>query len=132
MTAEEFIMSKRTNIAAAGSSKSILISSLGSVFAGLLASVCCIGPLVFVLLGLSGAAVFAKFEEYRWVFGTLAVGFLVFAFILVYRGGRDCAPGANCAVNPGRRRLNTILLLVSAVLVAAFIFSPNIIGFFLS
>ena len=113
------------------SEKVTLFSSLGSIVAGLLASLCCIGPLLFVFLGLSGAAFFAKFEGYRWLFGTSAFGFLALGFFFAYRSGQDCAPGSTCAVNPGRKRLNKILLWLTVILVISFIFSPNIIAFFL-
>ena len=112
--------------------KMTLFASLGSVVSGLLASLCCIGPLVFVILGLSGAAFFTKLEQYRWIFGTIAFGFLAFGFFFAYRGGEECSPGTSCAVNPGRRKLNKILLWIAAILVVATIFSPNIIGFFMS
>ena len=111
--------------------KITVFSFTGSIIAGLLASICCIGPLMFVFLGLSGAAFFAKFEEYRWIFGTLAFGFLAIGFFFTYRGGEDCTRGTSCTINPGRRKLNKVLLWVSAVLVVGFILSPNIIGFFL-
>lgn len=107
-------------------------SYFGSVFSAVLASICCIGPLVFVLLGLSGAALFAKFEQYRWAFGLIALGFLAVGFFFTYRESDDCTPESSCTVNPGRRKLNKILLWVSAVLVIGFFFSPNIAGFFLT
>ena len=108
-----------------------VFSYFGSFISAVLASICCIGPLVFVLLGISGAAFFAKFEQYRWVFGVSALGFLAFGFFFTYRENNECAPESSCAVNLGRRRLDKILLWVSAVLVIGFIISPNIIGFFL-
>jgi len=107
-------------------------SYLGSIISAVLASICCIGPLVFVLLGLSGAAFFAKFEQYRWLFGAIALVFLALSFYITYRDRGSCAPDTSCAVNPGRRKLNKILLWVSAVLVVGFILSPNIIGLFIA
>ncbi len=109
-----------------------VFSYLGSVISAVLASICCIGPLVFVFLGLSGAAFFANFEAYRWVFGVIALGFLALGFFFTYRKNKECAPESSCAVNPSRRKLNKILLWVSTVLVVVFIFSPNIIGFFIT
>jgi mercuric ion transport protein len=41
---------------------------VGSVVGGVLASVCCIGPLVFALLGVSGAALAHRFEPFRRTF----------------------------------------------------------------
>jgi len=112
--------------------KTTLYATIGSVLTGILASLCCIGPLVFVLLGLSGAAFFASLEQYRWLFGGVAVGALALGFFFEYRSGGACAPGTSCEVNPRARKLNRIVLWIAAVLVAAFILSPNIIGFFVS
>jgi len=114
------------------SEKITYLSSIGSVVAGLIASLCCIGPLVFVILGLSGAAFFVKLEQYRWIFGSIALGFLALGFFLTYRREKECEPGASCTVNPKRRRLNKIILWTATILVIAFIFSPNIIGYFMS
>ena len=41
------------------------VTLAGSVIGGILASVCCIGPLVFALLGISGAAFAQRFEPLR-------------------------------------------------------------------
>jgi mercuric ion transport protein len=112
--------------------KITLFTSIGSVVSGLFASLCCIGPLVFVVLGLSGAAFFAKLEQYRFLFGTIALGFLALGFFFAYRGGEECSPGTSCAINPKRRKLTRIILWIAAILVVAFIFSPNIIGFFVT
>jgi len=92
-------------------------ASIGSILSGLLASLCCIGPLIFVILGLSGAAFFAKLEQYRWIFGTVAIGFLALGFFFAYRGGEECGPGSNCAVNPRRKKLNKIILWIATILV---------------
>lgn len=109
-----------------------VLSTIGSIIAGLAASLCCIGPLAFVILGLSGAAFFVKLEQYRWLFGGVAIGFLALGFFFAYRDIGECAPGSSCEANPKRRKLNRIVLWIAAVLVAAFIFSPNIIGLFVS
>ena len=114
------------------SDKITIFSSAGSIVAGILASICCIGPLVFVVLGLSGAAFFVEFEQYRLIFGIFAIGFLSLGFFFTYRGGKDCTAGTSCAVNQSRRKPNKILLWISAILVIVFIFSPNILGFFVS
>ncbi len=112
--------------------KITLLSSIGSVISGLLASLCCIGPLVFVVLGLSGAAFFSRLENYRWFFGAVALGFLAIGFFFVYRNGEECSPGTGCAVSPSGRKLNKLILWIATILVVAFIFLPDIIGFFVT
>ena len=109
-----------------------VFSYFGSVISAVLASICCIGPLAFVLLGLSGAAFFAKFEQHRWLFGAIALIFLGLGFYITYRDRGSCEPNTSCTADPGRRKLNKGLLWISAVLVIGFILFPNIIGFFLA
>jgi mercuric ion transport protein len=112
--------------------KITFLSSIGSVIAGFIASLCCIGPLIFVILGLSGAAFFSKLEQYRWLFGTFALSALALGFFFEYRTENECAPDSSCTVNPNSRRINKIILWIAAVLVLVLIFSPNIIGFFIT
>ncbi len=112
--------------------KITLVASIGSIISGLVASLCCIGPLVFVILGLSGAAFFTTFEQYRWIFGTAALGFLAVGFFVAHRGVKECAPGTSCAINPGKGKLNKLILWIAAVLVVSLIFSPSVVGFFLT
>jgi len=112
--------------------RNALFTSIGSVIAGIVASLCCIGPLIFVIFGLSGAAFFAKLEQYRWIFGSIALGFLALGFFFAYRGRQECEPGTSCAVNPKRRRLSKIILWTATILVVGFVFSPNIIGLFVN
>ena len=112
--------------------KITFLSSISSVIAGFIASLCCIGPLVFVILGLGGAAFFTKLEQYRWIFGGIALGFLALGFFFVYREKEQCAPGSSCETNPAIRKLNKIVLWIASILVIGFIFSPNIIGLFIT
>ena len=109
--------------------KITFFASIGSVVSGLIASLCCVGPLIFVILGLSGAAFFTQFERYRLLFVIVAFSFLALGFFFAYRE-EECAPGTSCTINPKRRRLHRIILWIAAILVITFVFSPNIIGFF--
>src|SRR6266545_3859575 len=65
----------------------------GSALSGLLASACCIGPLVLSLLGVSGAAFAQRFEPLRPCLLVLTFGLLAAAFYSTYRPGKAaCAP----------------------------------------
>lgn len=101
---------------------------LGSLVAGLLASICCIGPVIFAILGLSGITFIQKFEDYRAVFIGVAALLLGVAFYFTYRKKppEECDPESFCA-NPKSDRINKIILWVATVLIAFFIFFPNII-----
>jgi len=89
----------------------------GSVVSGVLASACCLGPLVFTLLGVSGAALSHRFEPLRPYFLTSTYGLLASAFYLTYRPREvECLPGEVCAM-PRANRLAKVLLLIGTALV---------------
>lgn len=77
----------------------------GAVVAALLASLCCIGPLLFVLLGVSAFGAAAYFETVRPYLLGAAVLLLAVAFYWIYfrRRNTTCAPGDDCAVKPVAR-----------------------------
>ncbi len=108
-----------------------LFASTVSVISSIVASICCIGPLLFVFLGIGGFAFLAKFHQYDWLFGTLALGLLGLSFFFTYRSGEKCASGPSCAVNHGKRKFSKIILWTSTVLVVGFLISPYILAFLL-
>jgi mercuric ion transport protein len=97
-------------------------AGIGALLAGglaaILASSCCLGPLVLVMVGLSGAWIgnLAALGPFRPVFIGIAVLALAFAWRPVWKPGAACAPGDACAV-PRFRLAGRILFVVVAVLV---------------
>ena len=101
------------------------LASLGAVAAAFLASLCCVGPLVFVTLGV-GASLASRFEPLRPVFTILTLGLLAIAFYSVYgaraavdpgqESGLSCGPEGACTVP--RKRTKERVLLWAATLVA--------------
>lgn len=74
-------------------------SLLAGGVAALLASACCVGPLVLVVLGFSGAWIgnLTALEPYRpWFLGAALVA-MVFAWRQLYRPARACETGVVCA-----------------------------------
>ena len=59
------------------------VTGAGDVVAALLASLCCVGPLLFVSLGV-GAGLASTFEPLRPIFGVLMVALLGAGFRAVY------------------------------------------------
>src|SRR2546428_13504642 len=57
----------------------------GAVASGLLASVCCIGPLLLAALGIGGAELLARFESYRPAFTAATFALLGVGFWLAHR-----------------------------------------------
>lgn len=72
--------------------------------AAVLASTCCLGPLLLVSLGLGGAWIgnLTALEPYRPIFIGLALLALIFAARRIYRPPEACEPGQICARAPVR------------------------------
>lgn len=112
---------------------SMTILSVGGLSAALLASVCCIGPLVFAALGvgigatgfLAGAAGLLKgLLPYRPVFIGLTILLLSIGFYLAYGKPQSvvCEPGEACAPGTGSgvsRAWFWIMAAVALVLILA-------------
>ena len=84
---------------------------------GIVASVCCIGPLVFSMLGLSGAAMAHRFAPLRPYFLVLTYAVLGAAFFWTYRPqAQVCQPGESCEMprsnRPGKLMLWGALIVV--------------------
>lgn len=109
--------------------------SSGALFVGglaaILASTCCLGPLILVALGVSGAWIgnLTKLEPYHWYFIGAALVALFFAGRRIFRPAKACEPGAVCAV-PQTRRVYKILFGIVSVLVLLALVYPYIAKFF--
>jgi mercuric ion transport protein len=80
------------------------VTLAGSVIGGILASVCCIGPLVFALLGISGAAFAQRFEPLRPYFLVATYALLAGAIYSTYRpAAKECGPGEACEMPRANR-----------------------------
>jgi copper chaperone CopZ len=93
----------------------------GSALAAITASLCCIGPLVAVLLGASGFAASAVFGKWRPVFLVVTFALLALAWYLTYRKPKaPCEEGSAYATKPVSK-WNKVILWVAAgvVLVTA-------------
>lgn len=101
----------------------------GAVAAAAAASLCCIGPLVFVALGLGAFGASAVFESLRPYLLGAAVLLLAFGFYRAYfwRTVAACAPDEACATRPAGRATRAALW-VAAFSVIAFALSPYYAG----
>ncbi len=92
----------------------------GGVVAGIAASLCCIGPLLSLSLGLGSFAAAAWFAQWRPVLLGVTFALLGLAWYLTYRRPKaDCADGT-CARPPGRTArvslwVGTIVALAAAI-----------------
>ena len=96
------------------------------------ASVCCVGPLVLLALGIGGTWVssLTALEPYRPTFIGITLVFLFLAFRKLYLVSRQCAPGDACAIPATLRNQRIILWGVTVLLIALLTFPYYGIAFF--
>ena len=76
----------------------------GAVVAALVASLCCMGPLVFVLFGVGAFGAATYFETARPYLMAVAVLLLAIAYYWTYfRREASCLPGESCETKPANR-----------------------------
>jgi mercuric ion transport protein len=99
--------------------------------AAVLASTCCLGPLVLVMLGFSGAWIsnLTVLEPYRPIFIGAALVALFFAYRRIFRPVQACKPGEVCAIPQVKATYKMIFWGVSALVVIALAF-PYILPLF--
>ncbi|MDW3839935.1 mercuric ion transporter MerT [Klebsiella pneumoniae] len=97
----------------------------------MLASACCLGPLVLIALGFSGAWIgnLAVLEPYRPIFIGVALVALFFAWRRIYRQAAACKPGEVCAIPQVRATYKLIFWIVAALVLVALGF-PYVMPFF--
>lgn len=99
--------------------------SVGSVVAALAASSCCVLPLLFFALGISGAWIgsLTALAPYQPYFVVVTLGFLAAGFFMVYRKPRMvCAPGSYCAKPYSDRIAKVSLWIATAIITVALAF----------
>jgi mercuric ion transport protein len=104
---------------------------LAGGLAAILASTCCLGPLVLVALGFSGAWIgnLTALEPYRPLFIGAAFAALYFAGRRIFRPARACEPGEVCAIPQVRTTYKVIFWVVAALVLIALVF-PYVLPFF--
>ena len=114
------------------------LASMGGVAAAFLGSLCCIGPVFFVTLGV-GAGLASTFEPLRPLFAVIMVGLFALAFHAVYsprpiRGmralsgtdgegmGETSAQAGSCPVPHNRNREKVIVWIAALMAVVLWSF----------
>lgn len=110
-------------------------SARGPLLAGgvtaVLASACCLGPLLLLMLGFSGAWIgnLTALEPYRPLFIAAALVAMFFAWRRIYRPVQACKPGDVCAAAEVRTSYRIAFWVVAALVVVALGF-PYVLPFF--
>src|SRR5262249_19556494 len=99
--------------------------------AAVLASTCCLGPLILISLGFSGAWIgnLTVLEPYRPFFIVAAVVALYFAGRRIFSPAHLCAPGEICALPPARRLYKFFFWSYSVLVLVAIVY-PYVARFF--
>lgn len=99
--------------------------------AAILASTCCLGPLVLVGLGFSGAWIgnLIVLEPYRPIFLSAALIAMFFAYRRIYRSAEVCKPGEVCAIPQVRGTYKVIFWIVAFLILVALAF-PYVLPLF--
>lgn len=111
------------------------IKSRGALVIGgvsaILASTCCLGPLVLVMLGFSGAwiANLTVLEPYRPIFIGAALIALFLAGRLIWRPVTACAPDTVCAIPDVKTSYKILFWIVAALVLVALVF-PYVVPLF--
>lgn len=89
--------------------------------AAILASTCCLGPLVLITLGVSGAWIsnLTLLEPYRPIFIGAAVVALFFAYRRIWLPPASCEPGQVCALPQINRSYKALFWIVVALVIIA-------------
>ncbi len=104
---------------------------IGSVVAAVAASACCLGPVVFSVLGAGalGAAA-TQLEPYRPIFLGLTFVLLGAAYYVTYRpqATQACGPGGSCS--PSSKNTATVVLGIVTVIVVLLAAFPYYVSWF--
>jgi mercuric ion transport protein len=103
------------------------VGLVGIVAGGIAGSLCCLGPLVLVSVGISGAWIsnLTLLEPYKWIFILATLGFIAYAWSKIYRAppAAECEPGTLCALPQANRRYRA-LFWIASVLVVLMLVAP--------
>lgn len=104
------------------------IKSRGALVVGglsaILASTCCLGPLVLITLGFSGAwiANLTLLEPYRPIFIGAGLIALFLAGRLIWRPATACAPSTVCTIPHVKTSYKMLFWIVAALVLVALVF----------
>jgi mercuric ion transport protein len=104
---------------------------LSGGLAAILASTCCLGPLLLISLGFSGAWIgnLTLLEPYRPLFIGAALVALFFAWRRIFRPAQSCEAGTVCATAQVRSSYKLLFWVVLALVLVALVF-PYVLPLF--
>lgn len=112
--------------------KKLTIPLVSGLFAGIAASLCCVAPLILLLLGFSGAWMtnLTALEPYRPIFIVIAIFALIIAYFQLYLPVTEpCCDEDSICAKPSIQRLYKHWFWGVVVVVMVAIASPYLISF---
>lgn len=110
--------------------KSAKTSLVAGTITALAASACCLGPLLLVSIGVSGAWIsnLTLLEPFRPLFIVIALMFMILAYHSIYKAPapQECAHAGVCAI-PETNRFYRILFWAVSLLVAVTLAYPYLL-----
>lgn len=105
------------------------LTNSGSIIAGILASACCIGPLLASIFSIGGLAFATTLEPYRPYFIGITVLFLAGGFYFAYRPEtEDCGIDGTCTA-PQSRRTQRLILWIVTIFTAILLAFPSLLPY---
>jgi len=100
-------------------------TNIGAVLAAIGASVCCVGPLLLLSLGVSGAWIssLASFEPVRPIFIVLTLVFIGFGYRKLYLIPNNCEEHESCA-SPDSQKKQKLTFWVGSILISLLLAFP--------
>jgi mercuric ion transport protein len=95
--------------------KKRILTSVGGITAAVIASLCCIGPVLVAFLGIGGIAAFSVFEIYRPYLIGLTALLIASAFYLTYRRREVKCEDGTCKVESASRFAKTGVWIVTII-----------------
>ena len=68
----------------------------GSILTAILASFCCIGPLILASIGMSGLGFIGPIAKYRPIFIGITFALIGVSYYFIYGRKEPCCPGESC------------------------------------
>jgi mercuric ion transport protein len=104
-------------------------AAVGSIFSALLASLCCIGPLVFAFIGVGSLGLATAWAPYRPYLLALTGLFLGAGFYFTYRKREVICEDGTCRVETASK-WNKVLLWIATAIAVIFMLFPQILTLF--
>jgi len=94
---------------------------IGGLVTALLSTVCCIVPLILLLLGIGGSWVanLTSLEPYKPYFISVSILFLAFAYWQIFLQKQECEEGKLCAVPENKKKYKIIFWMASLIILTS-------------